>query len=142
MKIFAGIVVHVGLLLVVVFAASCRFPLAEQQNAATPKKDDTPRKLLADVRLTAKGVSVKNTDVADFPSVTLKLNMTQFGGNDGEAGGWPIAKGKEMTIPYSEFTVGTTRFDLRKTKILTIYLKGGDGSAKLFLCPGTTCVPA
>ena len=102
----------------------------------------TDRKLQADVQLSNAGVTVTNTDIADFPALTLKFNLTQLGGNDGEANVGGLMKGKSITIPYGEFTTGTTRFNPRTTKILTIYVKGGDGSAKLFLCPGTRCQPS
>lgn len=110
----------------------------------SPQKSyETPdRKLQAQVQLSKVGVIVKNTDSIDFPSLKLKLNLAQTGSDDGRADIGALPQGKTVTIPYGEFTVGTTRFNPRVTKILTIYLKSGDGSYKLFLCPGTMCQPA
>jgi len=109
-----------------------------------PPESTTPSvnpKLSADVSLTGKGIVVKNTDSIDFPSMTLKINLKDWGSDDGRIDVGGLVKGKSITIPYSEFTVGTARFDLRKTKILTVYVKSGSGSAKLFLCAGAKCRP-
>lgn len=92
------------------------------------------------MQLSGRGIVIKNTDTADWPSVTMKVNLTQWGSDDGRADIGPVAMGRAVTVPYGEFTVGTKRFSPRETKILTIYVKSGDGSAKLFLCPGTTCI--
>lgn len=112
-----------------------------RQKTSVPK-DDTPRKLSADVSITGKGIKITNTDAADFPSMTLKLNLKDLGGDDGRVDGVSLAKGKTITVPYSEFTVGTQRFNPQHTKIMTVYLKSGDGSAKLFICTSSHCEPA
>ena len=52
-----------------------------------------------------------------------------------------VLPGKPSGIPYEEFTVGTTRFDRRRTKILTVYVESGNGSSKMFICPGPICRP-
>ncbi len=111
-------------------------------SSSPPKTDPKPRNLQAEVKLAKNGVTVKNTDSVDFPSMTLKLNLANMGSDDGRAELGALAKGQTVTIPYGEFTVGTTRFNPVKTKILTIFVKSGDGSSKLFLCPGSVCQPA
>jgi len=126
-------------LLVVILGCSNR----NNPSTSNSKKDPPPpRKLQAEVKLTRSGVSVKNTDSIDFPSLTLKLNLANSGGDDGRTELGSLPKGETVTIPYGEFTVGTTRFNSGKTKILTIFIKSGDGSSKLFLCPGSVCQPA
>jgi hypothetical protein len=106
-----------------------------------PQTEAPPKKLAADVEMTQTGIKITNTDSVDFPSLSMKLNLRDAGGDDGRAEAGALAKGKSVTIPYRDFTAGTTRFDRNKTAILTIYVKSGDGSAKLFLCPGRKCVP-
>lgn len=81
----------------------------------------------------------------DFDELTLKLNLKDLGSDDGRATVPSIPPGKTVTIPYRDFTVGTTRFDPAKTVILTVMLRlgeAGTGPSKLFLCPGKVCQPA
>lgn len=110
--------------------------------AATPTPTPAASNIAAHVQITNAGVLVTNTGSVDFPSLTLKLNMNKWGNDDGQSSIGGLAKGRSVTIPYGKFTVGTKRFDIRTTEILTVYVKSGDGSSKLFLCPGTICQPA
>ena len=105
-------------------------------------KPDEKRKINADVSLSTAGVVIKNNEAADLPEITVKLNLAQTGSDDGRAYASSLPAGKTVTLPYSEFTSGTARFDIRKTKVLTVYVKSGDDAAKLFLCPGVKCQPA
>lgn len=127
-------------LILLAVVLGCSGPRAVEQSKASPTPGD--RKLSADVRLSQKGVTVKNTDSTDFPSMTLKLNLKNWGSDDGRVDIGGLAVGKSITIPYGEFTVGTTRFSPQATKIMTIYVKSGDGASKLFVCPGPICQPA
>lgn len=106
------------------------------------KAQTSARKLSAEVRLTPGGVQIKNTDTMDFPAIEAKVNLNQTGGHDGAANVGPPPRGESITIPYAEFTAGTKRLKPQDTKILTVYVKAGDGSAKLFLCPGSKCSPS
>jgi hypothetical protein len=137
MKIF----IPLFILLVVIMA--CTAPHSDESvSQSTPAKEPPPKTLSADVRLSTTGVVIKNIDSVDFSSVTIKLNLTQWGSDDGRADIRSVLQGKTVTVPYGEFTVGTTRMDPRKTKILTVFIKNGNGSSKLFLCPGSICQPA
>jgi len=121
----------------------CAAVRPKNEQPATPKPANNPvKKLSADVELTPAGVSIKNTDREDFPGLRVRFNLNQSGSDDGEALSGAVPVGKTIVIPYSEFTVGTTRFDIRKTKILTVVLKTDDGSLKVFLCPGRKCQPS
>lgn len=88
------------------------------------------------------GVRIKNIDNTDFGTVTVKLNLRNMGGDDGEANAGSLERGRSVTIPYGEFTVGTERFSPSKTKILTVFVKNNVGSTKLFLCPSRKCQPS
>ena len=127
-------------LVLMIVALGCGGSAARQESQTIPTP--TPdHKLMAEVSLGTRGITVRNIDTMDFPSVDLTLNIKQLGSNDGEGSSGRIAKGESVVIPYSEFTVGTTRFDFSKTKILTVYLDSSVGK-KLFLCPGVKCQPA
>ncbi len=127
------------LLLIVILA--CSQSQQSTKPTATPAKVEQ-RTLRAAVELTPRGVKISNTDTVDFTSVNAEFNMNQWGRNDGETSGGPVPQGKSVTIPYETFTVGTTRFNIRKTKILTVYVKDPTAGSKLFLCPGSRCVEA
>lgn len=114
------------------------------RTSTPPKKESATktRDLSAEVSLSNAGVIIKNTDADDIPSITMKLNMKDFGGNDGVASIGDLPKGRSVTVPYGKFTVGTKRFKIEDTEILTIYVKSSNGASKLFICPGTRCQPA
>ena len=132
---------NIGLLLTIVLIVILGCAKSNRESINT-SPTPAPRKLSAEVSLLPSGVLLKNTDSTDWPAVTVKLNLKEIGSNDGVADLGSLEKGKSITIPYGDFTVGTARFNLAKTKILTVYIKSGDGSSKLFLCPGTRCQPS
>ena len=114
---------------------------AELTPEATPEETTLP--VHAAVEMTTAGVHITNTDSTDFPPLTVKLNMNKWGSDDGRSTIPSIPKGKAITIPYRDFTVGTKRFDRNSTVILTIYLDSDyRARSKLFLCPGKICQPA
>jgi hypothetical protein len=126
------------ILLFVCLACSQSTRRAETTAEPTP----ATKRLSATVEMTGSGLKVTNEESSDLYDVTLKLNMTQWGGDDGRAHVGTINKGKSVTIPYRDFTVGTKRFNPNETVILTVYVKNGEDRSKLFLCPGRMCQPA
>ncbi len=126
------------LIILLAVVLGCNAPRSSS-TAATATPTPVSRKLSAHVELTQRGIIVKNTDTVDFPSVAMKLNLKNWGSDDGQASAGTLPQGKTITVPYGEFTVDTTRFDPRKTKIMTVYVKAGDGAARLFLCASRVC---
>jgi hypothetical protein len=131
-----------GLVLgVIVFAITIESQQRAARNAEIPTPPKVSRVLRADVRLTPTGVSVTNTDDEVFSGLEVKLNLTDFGWHDGVTWAGNIAKKQTFVVPYDSFAFRDKKFDPKKTKIMTVYLKSGD-RAKLFLCPSSTCVEA
>jgi hypothetical protein len=129
------------ILILIAAVLGCK-PPQSSQSAPSPTPTPADRKLQADVSLTSRGISVTNRDIADWPSLKLKINLRNTGMDDGVANVGGIDRGKTAVIPYGEFTVDTARFDPARTRIMSVYIKSGDGAYKLFLCPGKKCVPA